>query len=58
MKENKITMGDLTVCLEDLLRLGLIEEKINSDGKLMYKICADTIQYVDEHSEVLMDSGD
>ena len=58
MKENKITMGDLTVCLEDLLRLGLIEEKINSDGKLMYKIYADTIQYVDEHPEVLRDSGD
>jgi len=55
MKENNITMGDLAVYLEDLLRLGLIEEKINSDGKLMYRALPEKFQYVDEHPEVLRD---
>ena len=56
MKERKITMGDVTVYLEDLLRLGLIEESITSDGTLRYRVVASKIKYVEEHTEVFSNS--
>ncbi len=55
MKENKITMGDVTTYLEDLLQLGLIDEKILPDGTLGYKVVESKIKYAQEHPEVFDD---
>ena len=56
MKDNKITLGDVTVCLQELLRLGLVEEKVFPDGTLRYRAVPDKIKYVEEHPEVFSDS--
>jgi len=51
MKKKQLTLGDLTVYLEDLLRLGFIEESITEDGQLGYKITPAAIKYAKEHPE-------
>jgi len=58
MKKKQLTLGDLTVYLEDLLRLGFIEESITEDGKLGYKITPAAIRYVKEHPEEFKNSVD
>ena len=33
-----LTMGELTVCLEDLIRMGLMKESINEKGEQVYSL--------------------
>lgn len=54
MKDNEITMDDVTTYLEDLLRPGLIDEKILPDVTLGYKGVESKIKCAEEHPEILM----
>ena len=36
--KNSITLGDLTMYLKDLVRMGFVLEHVGDDGKLYYKL--------------------
>jgi DNA-binding PadR family transcriptional regulator len=36
--KNSITLGDLTMYLKDLVRMGFVFEHVDEDGKLYYKL--------------------
>jgi hypothetical protein len=36
--KKSMTLGDLTMYLEDLLRMGFVSESMGDDGKLRYKL--------------------
>jgi DNA-binding HxlR family transcriptional regulator len=36
--KKSMSLGDLTMYLEDLVRMGFVHRQINEDGKLKYKL--------------------